>query len=287
MAKAAVNGTTLEYVERGAGDAILFVHGSASDCRTWQEQLDAFARSYRAIAYSRRHHWPNAPIAEGEPYAMEQQADDLAAFIRVTGGAPVHLAGHSYGGFLGLLVALREPGLVRSLVLEEPPVVPLLASDPSSPSEILRLLFGRPRAALSLLRFGATGIGPATAAARRGDMEEAMRRFGKAVLGPRFYDRLSPARLEQIRANSIQAELLGPGFSPLDERALRRLATPTLLLTGEQSPRLFHHLADRLEELLPHAERIEIPGASHSVHEDGASSWNAAVLAFLAAQPSA
>jgi pimeloyl-ACP methyl ester carboxylesterase len=38
---------------------------------------------------------------------------------------------------------------------------------------------------------------------------------------------------------------------------------------------------DRLEELLPRVERIEIPGASHITHEDNAPAYRAAVLSFL------
>lgn len=52
---ATVNGTTLAYREQGDGDPVVFVHGHISDLRTWEQQLSAFADSYRAIAYSRRY----------------------------------------------------------------------------------------------------------------------------------------------------------------------------------------------------------------------------------------
>ena len=51
---ARVNGTTLAYLERGEGDPVVFVHGTISDLRTWQQQLPAIGASYRAVAYSRR-----------------------------------------------------------------------------------------------------------------------------------------------------------------------------------------------------------------------------------------
>lgn len=41
--------------------------------------------------------------------------------------------------------------------------------------------------------------------------------IGNAVLGAGYYRRLSPSRLEQVRANAMKAEFLGSGFSPLDE----------------------------------------------------------------------
>ena len=283
IAKRDIDGTTLAYVERGGGDPVVFVHGSASDYRTWQSQLDEFGREYRAIAYSRRYHWPNEPIPEHADYAMDQHVDDLRELLSSLGTGPVHLVGHSYGAFVGLLLAVREPGLLRTLVLTEPPVVTLFVHTVPRPLEMLRLLLRRPRTAAAIMKFGTKGIGPTTAAARRGDMEEAMRIFGHAVLGPEFYRRLSPARLDQIRANSIKAEFLGSGLAPLEGEALRGVRTPTLLVTGHHSPSVFPRMIDRLEELLPHTGRIEIAGASHIVHEDNPRAFNAAVASFLAA----
>ncbi len=284
MTKLEIEGASLQYTERGTGEPVVFVHGSASDCRTWLTQIDALGEGYRAIAYSRRYHWPNQPIGDDADYAMVQHVADLDAVLRSLGAAPAHLVGHSYGGFVALLLALREPALVRSLVLSEPPVLTLFVSNPPKPAEMVRLLFMRPATAVAIAKLAATGIGPATAAARRGNREEVMRRMGRAVLGPKSYARLSPERQDQVRANIIAAEFLRSGFPPLDEQALRTMDLPVLLVNGRRSPRVFRHLADRLDELLPRAERIEIPDASHLVHEDNAPAYNAALLAHLRRQ---
>ena len=282
MAKLDVNGTTLEYVEKGAGVPVVLVHGSASDYRTWHAQLDHFGERYRTLAYSRRYHWPNEPIPEGADYAMDQHVDDLQVFLRSLDEAPVHLIGHSYGAFVCLLLAIRDPRLIRTLVLAEPPVITLFVSNSPKPSEILRLMLRRPRTAVSIVHFGATGVGPAAAAAKRGDMEATMRISGSAILGHEFYRRLSAARLAQVHANAIKAEFLGSGFAHLDPAAVRMIQKPTLLVTGRRSPKLFHRLIDRLEELLPRAQGVEIPSASHVMHEDNAPAYNEAVLSFLA-----
>ena len=287
MAKLDINGTRIELIDQGSGDPVLFVHGSASDYRTWRSPLDDLGNRYRAIAYSRRYHWPNDRIPDDVDYSMAEHVDDLAALLDSVAAGPVHLVGHSYGAFVAVLLANRQPQRVRTLVLAEPPVVTLFVSNRPRLSELLRLLFHRPRTAAAIMRFGSTGIGPATAAARRGDLDEAMRIFGTAVLGAEFYQRLSTARLEQVRANSIKAEFLGSGFPPLEDEALRRLRVPTLLVSGQRSPSLFHRLLDRLEELLPHTERVEIPGGSHIMHEDNAVAYNAAVRSFLAAHEAA
>ncbi len=281
MAQVKVNGTALEYVEVGSGEPLIFVHGSASDYRTWRLQQEAFADRFRVVSYSRRYHWPNAPIPEGADYSMSEHVTDLRAILGALDAAPAHLVGHSYGAFVCLLLALREPQLVRTLVLAEPPVVTLFVSNSPKPLELLKLLATRPRTAAAIVKLGATGLGPATAAARRGEMEEAMRLFGTAALGHEAYRRLTEERKEQVRVNLIRAEFLGSGFPPLDADRLRTVAIPTLLMTGRSSPRVFHRLADRLEELLPRTERIGIPSASHLMHEDNASAYGAAVLSFM------
>jgi pimeloyl-ACP methyl ester carboxylesterase len=281
MASIDIGGTRLDYLERGVGEPVVLVHGSASDRRTWEAHLDAVAARFRVVAYSRRYHWPNRRIADGADYPMREHVDDLAALLGGLGLAPAHLVGHSYGAFVCLRLAIRHPECVRTLVLAEPPVLPLLASNPPRPSEILKLLLTRPRAATALIAFGVRGLGPATAAIRRGEPEKALRLFGAAVLGRESFARLTPARLEQVRANFIAAELLGSGFDPVAADEVRGVSQPTLLITGQRSPRLFHRLVDRLEELLPRAERRAIPAASHIVHEDNPPAYRSALLAFL------
>lgn len=280
MATIEVRGTELNLVERGTGEPALLIHGSASDFRTWQSQLDSLSSTCRVIAYSRRYHWPNEGIPDGGVYTMTEHVDDLESLLRSLEVAPAHLVGHSYGAFLALLVSMRAPQLVRSVVLAEPPVITLFVSQPPRLPEILRLMLSRPRTALALVAFGATGIGPATKAAKRGDMDAAMRIFGKAVLGSRFFAELSPERLDQVRANAFRSEFLGPGFPRLDPEEVRRVEIPALLIRGEKSPAVFHRLLDGLGELLPRTDLVEIPGASHMMHEDDPSAFNAALLRF-------
>jgi pimeloyl-ACP methyl ester carboxylesterase len=104
---------------------------------------------------------------------------------------------------------------------------------------------------------------------------------GTAVLGPDAFRRLSQARLEQSQENVIAAELLGSGVAQLTADQVRKVPSATLLVTGQRSPRLCHRFADRFEELLPHAQRVDIPASSHIRHEDNPGAYCAAVLSFL------
>ena len=122
-------GIRLHYVEAGRGAPVIFVHGSLSDASYWSDQLAAFARRYRAIAYSRRYNDANRnPTRPG--YSAVTDADDLAAFIRTLHLGRPYIVGHSYGALTALFLAVRHPELVRAIALAEPPAVPLLKSLP-------------------------------------------------------------------------------------------------------------------------------------------------------------
>lgn len=266
----------------------MFVHGSASDLRTWQHQVDVVGARYRALAYSRRYARPNTDIEAGRDDPMLAHVDDLVAFLDAVDAAPAHLVGHSWGGFVALLAAVRHPLMVRSLVLMEPPVLPLYVSTPPRPLELVALLCRRPAAAVSLIGFAATAIVPAIEAYRRGDDEAAMRAFGRGVLGKAYHARLSPARRQQAwdNRNADRAQLMGAGFPPLGDDEVARVQAPALVMVGEHSPAFLHHLARRLHELLPRARWRGIAGASHVMHEDNPAAVDAAILGFLDRQAS-
>lgn len=284
VATTGVNGITLAYREQGDGEPVVFVHGSASDLRCWQEQMPAIGASYRAIAYSRRYARPNEDIAPGVDDRMPVHVEDLISFLQAVDAAPAHLVGNSWGAFICLLTAIRRPDIIRTLVLEEPPVLPLFVSTPPRPTELLALLIRRPRTALAILRFGAGTMAPTQKALRRGDDERAMRRFTSGVLGKAACEDVPEQRRQQMRENmnAVRAQLLGAGFPPLADDDVRGVTAPTLLLNGERSPALFRRLTERLHELLPNAQRLAIPAASHRMHEEQPAVLNDAILGFLA-----
>lgn len=283
-----VSGAMLAYREQGRGQSVVFVHGGYSDLRTWLPQLGVFAAEYRAVAYSRRYARPNEDIREGKDDQMGPHVDDLLSLIRSLDLAPAHLVGNSWGAFICLLAALKEPSLVRTLVLCEPPVLPLFISNAPTGREIIRLFLRNPRDAIAIIRFAATVIGPAEKAYRRGDMEGGTRIFVSGVLGAQAFEALPEERKQQMRENHTadSAQLLGAGFPPLSATDVRRVKTPALLVTGERSPALLRRtLTRKLESLLPNVERVELPNASHLMHEQNADRFNRAVMDFLRRHP--
>ncbi|MDH3244790.1 MAG: alpha/beta hydrolase [Saprospiraceae bacterium] len=87
--------------------------------------------------------------------------------------------------------------------------------------------------------------------------------------------------MEQVYQNVIKAEFLGSGFPPLDTSKIRDIRVPTLLISGENSPKIFPLLLDRLQQLLPNIRHKVIQGASHISHEDNPEGFKQRILSFL------
>ncbi|MCI0706725.1 MAG: alpha/beta hydrolase [Ignavibacteriae bacterium] len=278
------NDTTLEYVERGNGNPLVFVHGSVSDYRTWNAQLDAFAPRYRVIAYSRRYHHPNRWDSDGSDYHVSLHADDLSAMIREAQLGRAHVIGSSFGAYAALLTAIRHPEQVRTLVLGEPPVLPLLVENPDNPMHILALMTKSPGTGIQFLKFGLSAMKPAQKAFRQGDLGEGVRLFINGVLGKGGFDRLPPAAQTTMmdNAQALKAELLGPGFDRFPINDALRCEIPTLFVCGDRSPGFFTGITDRLLQILPNAHKVTIPNSSHSIHRDNPEQYNKQVLEFLA-----
>lgn len=277
-----VNGRPLAYRDLGAGDPLVLVHGTLSDMRTWAHLAGDLSGDYRVIAYSRRYAPPNDDIEPGVDDHMDPHVDDLIALIGQLGLTPTHLIGDSWGGFISLLAAIRRPELVRSLVLQEPPVLSLYVSSAPRPQQLLPLLLRRPRTAAAIVRFGAGVVSPGERAFDRGGEEEGFLTFAHGVLGRDVFESLPEARRQQAWDNvsTLRAQLPA-GFPALSDDDVRGVGVPALLVGGERSPALFHRLSDRLEELLPAAERVQIAGASHAMHEQRPGAVAAATRRFL------
>ena len=268
-----VRGTDLRFVERGTGIPVVFVHGSLGTLESWAPQIDAFATRFRVIAYSRRYHWPNAAQPDGQEYTLSLHADDLIGLIEALGLERVHLVASSYGAYVALLVTLRRPDLVRSLVLAEPPILPWLGRTPAGDS--------------LLHTFDRTVFKAARAAFVRDDSVGAVQRFWDGLAGATSpFDALPEgARARLLR--SVFELRLETRADPADYmpaltcKDIGGIRSSVLLVTGERSPRMFHVINEELARCLAAEETVTVPGAGHGVNADNAGFYNGAVLQFL------
>jgi pimeloyl-ACP methyl ester carboxylesterase len=119
MPYAAVNDIRMYYEEEGQGEPLLLLHGGlgAADpavSSSWAALRPALAARYHTLALEHRGHGRTDNPAGRLSYA--QLAEDIAAFIERLELAPVHLAGFSLGGEVGLVLGVTRPMLLCSLV---------------------------------------------------------------------------------------------------------------------------------------------------------------------------
>ncbi|MER7480140.1 alpha/beta hydrolase [Streptomyces sp. NPDC126510] len=106
----------LFHARLGAADApaVLLVHGWGGDGREWSPHAEALAGRFRVIVPDLRGHGRSPVPDEGN--TPVEMADDLAALL----DGPVVAVGHSMGGQVVNLLAVRHPHLVRSVVALDP-----------------------------------------------------------------------------------------------------------------------------------------------------------------------
>ena len=283
MATMIVNGSGFEYIEEGHGTPVIFVHGSLNDYRAWKDQMAPFSKQYRAIAYSRRYHYPNKWTGDGSDYSIDLHAQDLAAIIKSLGAGRAHLVGSSYGAYTALMTSIKNPDLVKSIVLGEPPILPLLLPS-RSPLKILSLYIKDFSTAKSYMNFGLKHMKPATEALKNNQLEKGVRLFSTGVLGDDEYEKLSAERKAGIMDNApeFKAEMIYGGFPPFPKEEAGRMTIPALLIYGQNSPKFFQSISDRLGKILPNNEKVVIPDAGHFIHGENPAYYNKRVLEFLA-----
>lgn len=265
-----LNDTPLEYVEKGNGEPLILVHGTLGDYRSWELQLDPFAEKYRTISYSRRYHHPNPCEGDESDYSAALHADDLAAFIEKLGLDSAHIVGNSYGAYTALLLAARYPERARSLVLGEPPVFPLLEQHPE----------GRP------LRdnFLEAVWEPVGEILEQGKMKKGVEKFVDGVVEEGAFEQFPPPvqQLTLDNACEFKVETSSSDYwTPFNREKAEKIDTPTLLLTGEHSLRMFQLIVYELERCLPNNTCVTIPESTHEMPADDPERYNETVLEFL------
>jgi pimeloyl-ACP methyl ester carboxylesterase len=109
-----VNGIRLYYETYGQGPPLLLLHGNSVSIRSFDLQIPEFAKSYTVIAVDTRGHGKSTE--DGKTYTYDLFADDMKAFLDHLGLDSVHVVGWSDGGNTGLIMAMKYPAKVRSLV---------------------------------------------------------------------------------------------------------------------------------------------------------------------------
>ncbi|HET8646843.1 MAG TPA: alpha/beta hydrolase [Vicinamibacteria bacterium] len=96
----------------GEGPPVLFLNGGLMSMSAWDAVARPLERAYRVLRCDLRGQLlsPGTP-----PHTMEGHAAEVAALLGHLGLPPVHVVGTSYGAFVGMILAAREPRRVCSL----------------------------------------------------------------------------------------------------------------------------------------------------------------------------
>jgi len=239
----------LGYSAAGIGKPVVLLHSGGLSSRQWGRFAEDLAGEYRVVSpdflgYGRSSGWP-----EGEEFHFILDALAIEALLDSI-AEPIHLVGHSYGGFIALLVALHHPSLVRSLAVFEPVAFGVLHSRHD---------------AAGLSSLVVAGIESSLMNARTGGQEPWLRAFVDYWSGEGAWERLPEVTRASFRA--VGWKLFGEVRSLLLDRtphqAYATLSMPTLLLCGDASPIAARRVVALLAEAIPGAQARSVAGAGH------------------------
>lgn len=111
------NGPHVPYVEQGgtSGVPMVCLHGFADSWRSFELVLPQISRSVHAFAFTQGGHGEATRPEEG--YAVDDFAQDLAAFMDAVGVEKGVIVGHSMGSAIARRFAIDHPDRTLGLVL--------------------------------------------------------------------------------------------------------------------------------------------------------------------------
>jgi len=158
MAHTMINGARLWYDVRGSGDPILLHHGYTASRVNWMPVAQRLATRHQVILMECRGTGDSEHTQDG--YTFEQYAADVVALADFLHLPNFTFAGHSMGGGIGYVLALRYPQRLRRLILmASVPADGFPNSDPRLREERQLLRQRRDRATL-LAQYRATSVRP-------------------------------------------------------------------------------------------------------------------------------
>jgi pimeloyl-ACP methyl ester carboxylesterase len=238
-----VDGFDIPYLEGGAGEVLLLIHGFGGD-------KDNFTRIARYLTPHYRVIIPDLPgfgDASRDPKASYTMADQVArihSLVTQLGITRFHMGGNSMGGFIAAQFCVPYGHMVQSLWLLDPAGT---AASHSSPM---------------LLNYEKTGDNPLLVK-RVADFNETIRAtthkapfvpgFARVALGRR-------AVADFELHTSIMRQL---SESPLLEASYQPMDTPALIVWGKEDAILSPAGAESFRQLFPRSKVIIMDGIGH------------------------
>jgi 3-oxoadipate enol-lactonase len=116
MPLADIDGASLYYERRGAGEPVLLIQGMSGSHVAWGDAfLAGLGEDLDLVAYDHRGVGDSTP--QTDPFTIAQLADDAAGLLDALGWESAHVLGISMGGMVAQELALRHPQRIRTLTL--------------------------------------------------------------------------------------------------------------------------------------------------------------------------
>ena len=254
------DGTEIAFERTGSGPPLVLVHGGACDHRFWElsDVRPAFADHFTVYAMDCR---GVGESGDGAEYALEREFEDVAAVVDAI-DEPVTLLGHSSGALLSLEAALRTDDL-HELILYEPPIPvgdhELYAEEVLA--EMKRLLnAGENERVLVLF------------------LEEIAQSTTEEIdaqrSAPDWQDLVDAAH---VWPRSVEAV----GEYEFDAARFANMTTPTLLLTGSESPPFLKDATVSVDDALPNSRMATFEGHGHEAMLTAPDRFIEMVLGFV------
>jgi len=265
-----VNGLRIHYLDWGNPGAqpVIMLHGLRSYAHVWDGVARPLADSYHLLALDQRGRGDSDWDPEAS-YTTETYVSDLEQFVEHLGLDRFILIGHSMGGANTIIYTARHPDRVIAAVIED--MGPGSTSSPGS-ARITREIEETPH------RFASWSEAEAFWRHQRPlisdeALQERLRNTLKSTADGGVTWKWDLEGIERARNNPGPRIDLWP--------PVRDLRCPTLVLRGALSDILSRETAEAMAESNPNIRWVEIPNASHFVHEDNLEAFNREVGSFL------
>ncbi len=250
-----IEGVLVYAEDDGCGEPVLLLHGGFDSLEHLRPLGSILARTSRVLSFERPGHGRSPDVCGG--YSYEQGVAQALAFLDVRGVEAAHIVGFSDGAIIGLLLALRCPKRVRSLVSISGNLNPSAFND-SADDGVARILLPLPE----------ISDGCELAVGDDVDIER------------EHYERLSPDGPEHADVVLDKLFTLWTGEPQIDPLELRAIVAPTLIMSADRDTiRPDHSLL--MAASIPGAQLCIVPGATHDLVADRPDLVHLVVAGFL------
>jgi len=274
-----VDGARLHYIDEGAGDPVVLVHGNPTWSFYYRELIKALSPNRRVIALD---HvgcgLSEKPGSDRYPYTLLRRVEDLESLLDELGlQENVTFISHDWGGMISAACILRRPKRVRRAAFLNTAGF-LLPPGQCFPWQLWVIRRLGPLAALMVRGFNAFSWGATHLATTKG----LPRDVRKAYRAPYDNWKNRIATLRFVRDIPLKPSDESYALAKwVDDRLELLRDMPVFIGWGERDFVFTNRFRDEWLRRLPHAELRSYPDAGHYVLEDAAADLIPALCEFV------